>query len=62
MGYAGDEVTGHGLRATAANALAEMGFRKEVVDRQLSHKERDQVLGAYVHQAKGGRSSNPYPS
>ena len=52
MGYAGNEVTGHGFRATAASALAELGFRKEVIDRQLSHKERNQVLAAYVHQAE----------
>lgn len=52
MGYSGDEVTGHGFRATAASALAEMGFRKEVIDRQLAHKERNQVLAAYVHQAE----------
>lgn len=52
LGYDGGEVTGHGFRATAASALAEMGFRKEVIDRQLSHKERNQVLAAYVHQAE----------
>lgn len=52
MNYAGDEVSGHGFRATAASALAEMGFRKEVIDRQLAHKERNQVLSAYVHQAE----------
>ena len=52
LGYAGDEVTGHGFRATAASALAEMGFRKEVIDRQLSHKERNQVLAGYIHQAE----------
>lgn len=52
MGYAAEQVSGHGFRATAASALAEMGFRKEVIDRQLSHQEKDQVLGAYVHQAE----------
>lgn len=52
MDYAAEQVSGHGFRATAASALAEMGFRKEVIDRQLSHQEQDQVLGAYVHQAE----------
>lgn len=52
MGYSSDEVSGHGFRATAASALAEMGFRKEVIDRQLSHRERNKVLAAYVHQAE----------
>jgi integrase len=52
MGYSVKEVSSHGFRATAASALAEMGFRKEVIDRQLSHRERNQVLAAYVHQAE----------
>lgn len=52
MGYAAGQVTGHGFRATAASALAEMGYRREVIDTQLSHLEKNQVLGAYVHQAE----------
>lgn len=52
LGYSGEQVSGHGFRATAASALAEMGFRKEVIDRQLSHRERNQVLAAYVHHAE----------
>lgn len=52
MGYSSAEVSGHGFRATAASALAEMGYRREVIDRQLAHKERNQVLAAYVHQAE----------
>lgn len=52
MGYPAEKASGHGFRSTAASALAEMGFRKEVIDRQLSHQEKDQVLGAYVHQAE----------
>jgi len=52
LGYANEEVSGHGFRATAASALAEMGYRREVIDAQLSHRERSEVLGAYTHQAK----------
>lgn len=52
MGFSNSEVTGAGFRTTAASALADLGFRKEVVDRQLSHLERNQVLAAYVHQAE----------
>lgn len=52
MGYSAAEVSGHGFRATAASALSEMGFRREVIDRQLSHRERNPVLAAYVHQAE----------
>lgn len=52
MGYSAAEACGHGFRATAASALAEMGFRREVIDCQLSHRERNVVLGAYVHLAE----------
>ncbi|HJV26864.1 MAG TPA: integrase arm-type DNA-binding domain-containing protein [Aromatoleum sp.] len=52
MGYSGDEVTGHGFRTTATGALLEMGYRPEVIDRQLAHRERKQVFGAYSHQAE----------
>lgn len=52
IGYSGEQLTGAGFRTTAASALAEIGFRKEVIDCQLSHQEKDQVLAAYVHQAE----------
>lgn len=52
MGYNSDQVTGHGFRATATGALLELGFRPEVIDRQLSHRERNEVFGAYSHQAE----------
>lgn len=51
LGYTNDEVSGHGFRATAASALIEMGYRREVIDAQLAHRDRSEVLGAYVHQA-----------
>lgn len=38
MGYAGDEVTGAGFRTTATGALLELGWRPEVIDRQLAHR------------------------
>lgn len=52
LGYTSDQVSGHGFRATAASALIETGYRREVIDAQLAHRERDEVLGAYTHQAK----------
>ena len=52
MGYAPNEATGHGFRSTATGALLEMGYRPEVIDRQLAHRERKQVFGAYSHQAE----------
>jgi integrase len=33
-----DEFTAHGFRATASTLLNEMGFRPDVIERQLAHK------------------------
>jgi len=52
MGYSGDEVSGHGFRATATGALLEMGFKPEIIDRQLAHRERNEVFSAYSYQAQ----------
>ena len=52
MGYQAHEVTGHGFRATATGALLELGFRPDVIDRQLAHRERKQVFAAYSHHAQ----------
>ncbi len=46
LGYKG-KMTGHGFRAVASTMLNEMGFRGDVVERQLAHSERDEVRGAY---------------
>lgn len=47
MGYRGD-MTGHGFRALAMSTLKErLGYRHEVVDRQLAHAQRDKLEGAY---------------
>lgn len=46
LGYKG-KMTGHGFRAVASTALNEMGFRHDVIERQLAHCERNEVRGAY---------------
>jgi integrase len=47
MGYKGD-MTGHGFRALAMSTLKEqLGYRHEVVDRQLAHAQRDKLETAY---------------
>ena len=46
LGYKG-KMTGHGFRAVASTCLNEMGFRADVIERQLAHSERDAVRGAY---------------
>jgi integrase len=47
MGYKG-KATGHGFRALAMTAIKEnLGYRHEVVDRQLAHAHRNSVDAAY---------------
>ena len=46
MGYHG-RATVHGFRAMASTALNEMGFRPDVIERQLAHQERNAVRAAY---------------
>lgn len=48
MGYAG-KFSGHGFRTTASTMLHEMGWRSEVIERQLAHAERNKVKAAYNH-------------
>lgn len=48
MGYKGI-TTAHGFRSTASTILNENGFKTDVIERQLSHVERDQVRAAYNH-------------
>ena len=46
MGYSGI-FSAHGFRATASTTLNEMGYRPDVIERQLAHKERNQVRASY---------------
>lgn len=47
MGYQG-RMTGHGFRALAMSTIKErLGYRHEVVDRQLAHVHKDKVTRAY---------------
>ncbi|NMG46758.1 DUF4102 domain-containing protein [Azoarcus communis] len=52
MGYEPGQVTGAGFRATATGALLELGYRPDIIDRQLAHRERKQVFAAYSHHAQ----------
>lgn len=52
MGYEPGQVTGAGFRTTATGALLEMGFRPDIIDRQLAHRERKEVFAAYSHHAQ----------
>ena len=46
MGYH-TRMTGHGFRALASTALNEIGYRPDVIERQLAHGERNAVRAAY---------------
>lgn len=47
MGYKG-EMSGHGFRALAMSTIKEkLGYRHEVIDRQLAHVHKDKIARAY---------------
>lgn len=46
LGYKG-RMTGHGFRAVASSALNEAGYRPDVIERQLAHKEPNKTRSAY---------------
>jgi len=47
LGYASDEMTGHGFRSMASTILNEQGWHRDAIERQLAHAERDTVRAAY---------------
>ncbi|OOG51259.1 integrase arm-type DNA-binding domain-containing protein [Rhodanobacter sp. C01] len=52
MGFNGKDSIGfsaHGFRATASTILNEMGYRPDVIERQLAHAERDKIRASYNH-------------
>lgn len=46
MGYKG-QMSSHGFRSLAASTLEEIGYRREVIDRQLAHMEKNKIQKAY---------------
>ena len=54
MGYdTKTEICGHGFRSMACSALIESGLWSETaIERQMSHKERNNVRAAYIHKAE----------
>ncbi len=48
MGYK-DKFTPHGLRGTGSTILNEMGFRPDVIEKQLDHSERNKTRASYNH-------------
>jgi integrase len=53
LGYAKDEISVSGLRATASTLLNEMGrWNPDAIERQLAHMEENDVRRAYMHAAE----------
>ncbi len=49
MGYASDEMTAHGFRATASSLLNESGlWHPDAIERSLAHGDSNMVRGAYA--------------
>ena len=48
QGYKG-KATPHGMRATASTILNERGFRSDVIEMQLAHREKNKVRDSYNH-------------
>jgi integrase len=49
MGYAKEEMTGHGFRGMASTVLHEQGWSSDIIERQLAHAESNSVKAAYNH-------------
>ncbi len=47
MGYAKEEMSGHGFRSMASTLLNEQGWNRDAIERQLAHAERNSVRAAY---------------
>jgi len=47
LGYATDQMTGHGFRAMASTLLNEQGWHPDLIELQLAHAERNKVRAAY---------------
>nr|WP_320193596.1 integrase arm-type DNA-binding domain-containing protein [uncultured Desulfobacter sp.] len=49
MGYSKEQMVGHGFRAMASTNLYELGWRSELVEMQLGHKDPNEVRASYNH-------------
>lgn len=47
MGYEKHEMTAHGFRAMASTMLNELGYRPDIIERQLAHGDTDKVRAVY---------------
>lgn len=47
LGYENGTMTAHGFRGMASSLLNEKGWNPDAIERQLAHKERNQIRAAY---------------
>lgn len=47
MGFTKDEMTGHGFRSMASTLLNEQGWNTDAIERQLAHREPNDVRASY---------------
>ena len=47
MGYGKEVMTIHGFRSTASTCLNELGYPRDHIEKQLAHKDEDEVRSAY---------------
>ena len=47
MGYTGEEMTVHGFRHMASTLLHEHGFPSHIIEKQLSHADRNRIRAVY---------------
>ena len=47
MGYDKETMTVHGFRSTASTCLNELGYPRDHIEKQLAHKDEDEVRAAY---------------
>jgi len=49
LGIKKDTLTTHGLRHMASTQLHEQGFKSDIIERQLSHGEKNKIKATYNH-------------
>ena len=47
MGYRKDQMTAHGFRSMASTQLNELGFKSDLIEKQLAHEEKNAIRAAY---------------
>jgi integrase len=49
LGFTKEQMTCHGFRGTASTRLNELGWKADLIEKQLAHNSKDKVRAAYNH-------------